>query len=113
MLIIHFIGLNLSSIEDIQYCIDEMIKPAIQEHSGDIELVSLIDGIVTIKLSGMCHSCPSKQVTLHQGIGRYLTEEFPGMVLGVELADNNEEAVDAIVATAKEMGLYDNEETEV
>lgn len=100
----------MSKLEDIQFCIDEMIRPAIQGHAGDIELISFEDGIVTVKLTGTCVGCPSKQFTLKAGIERLLTEEFAGIVNEVQLLEDKETVVESIVTTAKELGLYNGEQ---
>ncbi|MBT5338391.1 NifU family protein [Candidatus Falkowbacteria bacterium] len=55
----------------------EKIRPMLQADGGDVEFVDFVDGIVKVKLTGACHGCPMSQVTLKDGIGRLLKEEFP------------------------------------
>ena len=38
----------------------ESIRPALQADGGDIELVSIDDGVVKVKLKGACGSCPQR-----------------------------------------------------
>lgn len=50
-----------------------LIRPAVQEDGGDIELVSADPaGLVTIRFLGACVGCPSSGMTLHHGIERTL-----------------------------------------
>ena len=53
------------------------IKPALQADGGDVELVDVEDGVVKVKLTGACASCPVATMTLKQGIERVLKEEVP------------------------------------
>mgnify|MGYP000910642341 FL=1 len=62
----------------------EDIRPALQADGGDIELVSVEEtGLVKVRLKGACHGCPMSQMTLKNGVERYLKQEIPG-VLSVE-----------------------------
>jgi Fe-S cluster biogenesis protein NfuA len=59
----------------------EDIRPSLQADGGDIELVTVgEDGKVTVRLTGACHGCPMAQVTLKQGVERYLKETIPEVV---------------------------------
>ena len=56
----------------------ELMRPAIKEAGGDIELVGIDDaGLVTIRFLGACIGCPSSAHTLHQGIERLLRQRVP------------------------------------
>jgi Fe-S cluster biogenesis protein NfuA len=56
----------------------ELIRPAVQEDGGDIELVEVChDGTVTIRFLGACIGCPSSEITLRDGIARNLRERVP------------------------------------
>ncbi|MCF7933161.1 MAG: NifU family protein [Spirochaetia bacterium] len=50
------------------------IRPSLQNDGGDIEFISLKDDIVTVRLVGACAGCPMSQMTLKQGVERYLRE---------------------------------------
>lgn len=56
------------------------IKPALQADGGDVELVDVTeDGLVKIRLTGACGSCPMSQMTLKMGIERKLKQEIPAI----------------------------------
>ena len=40
------------------------IRPALQADGGDVELVSVEDGVVKVKFLGGCAGCPFKTTTL-------------------------------------------------
>lgn len=55
----------------------ELIRPALQADGGDVELVEVSDdGIVSVKLTGACGSCPMSTMTLKMGIERTLKEKI-------------------------------------
>jgi Fe-S cluster biogenesis protein NfuA len=58
----------------------EDIRPSLQADGGDIELVEVEEtGLVKVRLTGACHGCPMSQMTLKQGVERYLKKEVPGI----------------------------------
>ena len=55
-----------------------LIRPAVQDDGGDIELVEITDdGMVHIRLHGACVGCPSSSMTLRIGIEQNLREHVP------------------------------------
>ncbi|MFH1382871.1 MAG: NifU family protein [Chloroflexota bacterium] len=55
----------------------EKIRPALAQDGGDVELVSVDDGTVKVKLTGACGGCPMATMTLKMGIERILKTEIP------------------------------------
>jgi len=52
------------------------IRPFLQEDGGDVELVRVTeDGIVEVRLTGSCVSCPMSLMTLRAGVERALLLE--------------------------------------
>ena len=54
-----------------------LIRPALQADGGDVELVEVREGVVKLKLTGACASCPVATMTLKHGIERVLKEQIP------------------------------------
>jgi Fe-S cluster biogenesis protein NfuA len=58
----------------------EQMRPFLQADSGDVELIEVSeDGIVKVKLTGACKTCPMSVMTLRAGIERSLMREVPGI----------------------------------
>jgi Fe-S cluster biogenesis protein NfuA len=55
----------------------EQIRPSLQADGGDIQLVSVKDGIVSVKLQGHCAGCPMSQMTIKNGVERILKSQIP------------------------------------
>ena len=53
------------------------IRPSLQADGGNVELVDVENGIVKVRLTGACGGCPMSQMTLKQGIERYIKEAIP------------------------------------
>jgi Fe-S cluster biogenesis protein NfuA len=62
--------------EDIEAAL-EKIRPALQADGGDVELVDVTDGVVKVRLTGACGTCPMATMTLKSGVERILKEEVP------------------------------------
>lgn len=56
-----------------------IIRPSLQADGGDVELVDVKDGIVSVKLKGACAGCPMSTMTLKRGIERFLKEKLEGV----------------------------------
>ena len=53
------------------------IRPALQADGGDVELLDVKEGVVSVRLTGACGSCPMSTITLRNGIERILKHEVP------------------------------------
>jgi Fe-S cluster biogenesis protein NfuA len=65
--------------EKIQQAIDK-IRPMLQRDGGDVELVGVQNGVVTVRLRGACAGCPMSQMTLRNGIEKFLKREVPEVI---------------------------------
>lgn len=55
----------------------EKIRPGLQADGGNIELVDVTDGVVKVRLTGACGSCPMSQMTLKMGVEKALKQQVP------------------------------------
>jgi Fe-S cluster biogenesis protein NfuA len=55
----------------------EGVRPYLKSHGGDCELVSVLDGIVRLRLHGTCGSCPSSALTLKNAVEEALYDAAP------------------------------------
>lgn len=63
-------------IEEVKKALETM-RPFLQADEGDVELVSVEEGIVKVRLTGACAICPLSQMTLRAGIERSLQRKIP------------------------------------
>ncbi len=62
--------------EKVEAALDK-VRPALRADGGDVELVDVKDGVVSVRLTGACGGCPMSTITLKMGIERILKEEVP------------------------------------
>ena len=62
--------------EKVKEVIDN-IRPMLQADGGDVELVSIEDNIVKVRLKGACAGCPMSMLTLKQGVERIIRAKVP------------------------------------
>ena len=62
------------------------VRPYLQRDGGDIEIISIEEGIVYVKMLGACDGCMAIDITLKQGIETMLLENVPG-IIGVVMVE--------------------------
>ncbi len=50
--------------EEILKVINKTIRPYLNSHNGDIQLIGIKDGVVTVRLLGQCSNCPLSRNTV-------------------------------------------------
>ncbi|MDR2351153.1 MAG: NifU family protein [Endomicrobium sp.] len=56
----------------------ESVRPHLQADGGNVELITVSDdGIVKVKLTGACGSCPMSAMTLQYGVTNAIKEAVP------------------------------------
>lgn len=53
------------------------IRPHLQADGGDVELVSVNDGTVKVKLTGACGGCPMAAMTLKNVVEQMIKKDVP------------------------------------
>lgn len=55
----------------------ESIRPALQADGGDIQLVSIENGVVKVRLTGACGGCPMSAMTMTLGVEQAIKKAVP------------------------------------
>jgi Fe-S cluster biogenesis protein NfuA len=71
----------------------DTVRPYMESHGGNVELVSLDDGVARLALRGSCNGCSASRATLEQAIEQALAEHAPDLA-GLEVTG----VVDAVHA---------------
>ena len=65
-------------MDALQKVIEAKIRPVLQSHNGDIELVEVTaEGFVKVRLTGACAACPGARQTLSDVVEAKLMEACP------------------------------------
>ena len=82
LLLIH--GLYPVPLEErVTQALDSM-RPFLASHGGNVELVSVEDGVARLRLEGSCNGCPSSAATLENALKEAIDEAAPDL-LGLEV----------------------------
>ncbi len=69
---------NEKSFEQKVKDVIDAVRPALQSHGGDIELIGVdSDNSVRVRLQGACSGCPGARMTLKLGVERMLKSKVP------------------------------------
>ena len=77
LLLIH--DLHPVPLEDRVQGALESVRPYMESHGGDVELLALEEGIARIRLRGSCSDCSASSVTLELAIKQALEEAAPDL----------------------------------
>jgi Fe-S cluster biogenesis protein NfuA/nitrite reductase/ring-hydroxylating ferredoxin subunit len=56
----------------------DTVRPYIESHGGEVELLAVDEGVVHVRLQGACVGCAGSAMTLRRGIEEALREHMPG-----------------------------------
>jgi len=74
-------------IEEVKSALDQ-VRVSLQADGGDLEFVEVTDdGVVKVRLTGACAGCPMSQMTLKQGVERFLKSRIPDVKEVVNVDD--------------------------
>jgi len=82
---------NIEKIQLIQQTIDEQVRPALQAHEGDIDLIDVEGDKVIVAFRGMCAQCRISEFTLKDVVEAKL-KEFVSDSLYVEEAEDSQDS---------------------
>jgi len=72
------------------------VRPYLESHGGDVELVGVTDGVAHLRLQGSCNGCASSTATLKHAIEEAIVERAPDLD-GVEAEGIAEPGVQPII----------------
>ena len=55
----------------------EEVRPVVESHGGALEVDSIVDGVVKVRMKGTCDGCPSSSATLTYGVEEALRKHWP------------------------------------
>ncbi len=53
------------------------VRPLVESHGGALEVDTVKDGVVSLRMLGTCDGCPSSSATLNYGVETALREHWP------------------------------------
>jgi Fe-S cluster biogenesis protein NfuA/nitrite reductase/ring-hydroxylating ferredoxin subunit len=76
----------------------EEVRPYMESHGGNVELISLVEGVARLRLEGSCDGCPASSSTLELAIKAALDEAAPDL-LGIEVEGLEQDLLNPVELT--------------
>jgi Fe-S cluster biogenesis protein NfuA/nitrite reductase/ring-hydroxylating ferredoxin subunit len=76
----------------------DSVRPYMESHGGNVELISLGDGVARLKLEGSCDGCPASSSTLELAIKSALEEAAPDLI-GIEVEGLEQDLLNPVMVT--------------
>ncbi|XP_059630877.1 nifU-like protein 1, chloroplastic [Cornus florida] len=83
--------------DNVHIVLDD-VRPYLIADGGNVDVVSVEDGVISLKLQGACGSCPSSTTTMKMGIERVLKEKFGDAVKDIRQVDDDQKSETTIEA---------------
>lgn len=96
LLLLH--GLHPLNLEDrVQQALAK-VRPYLQSHGGNVEIVSILDGVVRLRLRGSCESCPASAMTLKYAVEDAIYEVAPDVTAVMAVSGNERPKAASFIA---------------
>jgi Fe-S cluster biogenesis protein NfuA len=83
------------SNKKLEELLDELVRPGLREHGGDVALIGLNDdGVLRLRMLGKCAGCPGATLTNETLIEGQLMPIIPGLKEVVLVHDVSNELLD-------------------
>ncbi|XP_020265043.1 LOW QUALITY PROTEIN: nifU-like protein 1, chloroplastic [Asparagus officinalis] len=84
--------------ENVNLVLDD-VRPYLIADGGNVDVVSVEDGVVSLQLRGACGSCPSSTTTMKMGIEKVLKEKFGEAIKDIrQVSDDPQNALTTVEA---------------
>ncbi|HWQ29431.1 MAG TPA: NifU family protein [Negativicutes bacterium] len=80
--------------EKVESVLEEEVRPYLKQHYGNVQLVSVYDGVARIKLTGQCKNCPSARLTVENIIETALRSNLKDIKEVVLINEVSEELIE-------------------
>jgi Fe-S cluster biogenesis protein NfuA len=96
LLMVH--GLHPVPVQQrVETALDE-VRPYLHSHGGEVELLGVRDGIVSLRLQGSCSGCPASRTTLELAVNEAIRKAVPE-VEDIRAEDGHEPAPETLPLT--------------
>ena len=99
-------AVRVSKADFEEKVLNEKVRPQLELHNGDLDVLDIEDGVVRIRLLGQCAGCPSAYLTIEQLIFGELTVAIPEIRQVIVVQDVSDELWEE--ARAVMQGKYEN-----
>ena len=73
------------TMDKVSRVLEEVIKPQLQVHGGDLHLLDIKGNTIRLKVTGTCQSCPSLNDTIEEIVLQSLQDALNDTTIQVEV----------------------------
>ena len=77
--------------ERVERVLNESVRPAMEEHQGNVEVIGLEDGVLKLHFLGRCSGCPGARLTLEGLVSEQIQGALPEITDVVLVSDISDE----------------------
>lgn len=75
--------------DTIESVLNEYVRPLLQSHGGDIQVLEAADGVIRFRFLGSCSGCPAADLTAEELVQTELAKRVPEIYKAVLVRDIN------------------------
>lgn len=83
----------------VEKVLDEYVRPLLQHHGGDLQVLGIEEGVVRFRFTGACAGCPAADLTHEELVKSELMQRVPGICDAVMVQGVSED----LLAKAREL----------
>ena len=80
--------------QELEAVLDEQVRPLLRSHGGDLEVLSMEEGIVRFRLLGHCAGCAAADLTAQDLVQEELCKALPWVKQAVLVNQVSQELLD-------------------
>ena len=80
--------------QELEAVLDQHVRPQLRGHGGGIEVRSVEDGVLRVKLTGKCSGCPAAGLTTEELIQSEVTARIPAIRQVVLVQETSRDLID-------------------
>ncbi|KAK9136644.1 hypothetical protein Sjap_007238 [Stephania japonica] len=92
------------TVKNVDLVLEE-VRPYLIADGGNVDVVSVEDGVISLQLQGACGSCPSSTTTMKMGIERVLKEKFGDAVKDIQQVSDDQDNTATVEAVNRHLDI--------
>ncbi|KAK9139141.1 hypothetical protein Scep_008822 [Stephania cephalantha] len=92
------------TVKNVDLVLEE-VRPYLIADGGNVDVVSVEDGVISLQLQGACGNCPSSTTTMKMGIERVLKEKFGDAVKDIQQVYDDQDNTATVEAVNRHLDV--------
>lgn len=80
--------------QELEAVLDQYVRPQLRGHGGNLEVLSVKDGVLRFKLTGQCAGCPAADLTTEELTQSEVTARIPAIRRVILVRETSQALID-------------------